>query len=139
MAYKTVLVHCNDKDRIAHVAEPAAQVAAQFGAHLVGLSITPPAYVVPAGMPGTPDTIVIDEHCKAYRKHNPEMKAAVEAAARRYNLAAEWREVEAGSRSVIETALEHASTVDLIVAGQRAAWIGSTSPIAWCLVAGVRS
>lgn len=120
MAYKTVLVHCNDKDGIARVVEPAAEVAAQFGAHLIGLSVTPPVYVVPAGMPGTPDTIVVDEHCKAYRKHNPEMKAAFEAAARRHKLAAEWREVDAGSRSVAEAALEHASTVDLIVAGQKA-------------------
>jgi nucleotide-binding universal stress UspA family protein len=120
MAYKTVLVHCNDKDRVAQVAEPAARVAAQFGAHLVGLSVTPPVYVAPTGMPGTPDTLVIDEHCKAYRKRNPEMRAAFEVAARGHNLAAEWREVDAGNRSVTEAALEHASTVDLIVAGQKA-------------------
>ena len=120
MAYKTVLVHCNDKDRVSQVAEPAARVAAQFGAHLVGLSVTPPVYVAPTGMPGTPDTLVIDEHCKAYRKHNPEMRAAFEVAARGHNLAAEWREVDAGNRSVTEAALEHASTVDLIVAGQKA-------------------
>jgi nucleotide-binding universal stress UspA family protein len=120
MAYKTVLVHCNDKDRVAHLAELAAQVAAQFGAHLIGLSVTPPVYVLPAGMPGTPDTLVIDEHCKAYRKHNPEMRAAFEVAARGHNLAAEWREIDAGNRSVTEAALEHASTVDLIVAGQKA-------------------
>ena len=46
MAYKTVLVHCNDKDRVAHLAEFAAQVAAQSGAHLIGLSVTPPVYGV---------------------------------------------------------------------------------------------
>ncbi|HWE16788.1 MAG TPA: universal stress protein [Hyphomicrobiaceae bacterium] len=120
MAYKTALVHCNDKDRVSQVAEPAARVAAQFGAHLVGLSVTPPVYVAPTGMPGTPDTLVIDEHCKAYRKHNPEMRAAFEVAARGHNLAAEWREIDAGNRSVTEAALEHASTVDLIVAGQKA-------------------
>jgi nucleotide-binding universal stress UspA family protein len=120
MAYKTVLVLCNDKDRVSQVAEPAARVAAQFGAHLVGLSVTPPVHVAPTGMPGTPDTLVIDEHCKAYRKHNPEMRAAFEAAARGHNLTAEWREVDAGSRSVTEAALEHASAVDLIVAGQKA-------------------
>jgi nucleotide-binding universal stress UspA family protein len=120
MAYKTVLVHCNDKDRVAHLAEFAAQVAGQFGAHLIGLSVTPPVYVLPAGMPGTPDTLVIDEQCKAYRKDNPGMKVAFEAAARRHNSAADWREVDAGHRSVTEAALEHASAVDLIVAGQKA-------------------
>lgn len=45
MAYKTVLVHCNNEDRVSQVAEPAARMAAQFGAHLVGLSVTPPVYV----------------------------------------------------------------------------------------------
>jgi hypothetical protein len=71
------VIHCNDKDGITRVVEPAAQVAAQFGAHLIGLSVTPPVNVAPAGMPGTPDTLVIGEHCKACRKHNPEMKGGV--------------------------------------------------------------
>ena len=32
-------------------------------------------------MPGAPDAIVLDEHCVAYRKDNPAMRAAFEAAA----------------------------------------------------------
>ena len=96
MAYKTVLVHCNDKSRIARVLAPATQVAAGFQAHLIGLSVTPPVIIIPTGMPGAPDTMVIDEHCKAYRKDNPEMKAAFETAGRARNVASEWREVDAG-------------------------------------------
>jgi nucleotide-binding universal stress UspA family protein len=126
MAYKTVLVHCNDRSRIARVLAPATQIAAAFQAHLIGLSVTPPIVIIPTGMPGAPDTMVIDEHCKAYRKDNPEMKAAFEAAGRARNLAAEWREVDAESTSVAEVALQHARAADLVVAAQaEAKWPGS--------------
>jgi nucleotide-binding universal stress UspA family protein len=118
MPYRTVLVHCNDKSRMARVLAPATQVAAGFEAHLVGLSVTPPVVIVPTGMPGAPDTMVIDEHCKAYREDNPEMKAAFEAAGRARDLAVEWREADAGSTSVAEIVLQHARAADLIVAAQ---------------------
>jgi nucleotide-binding universal stress UspA family protein len=60
MPYKTVLVHCNDKSRMARVLAPATQVAAGFKAHLIGLSVTPPVVIIPTGMPGAPDTMVIE-------------------------------------------------------------------------------
>ena len=80
MTYKTVLVHCNDRSRIARVLGPAVEAAATFDAHLIGLSIVPPVLIIPTGMPGTPDTVVIDEHCQTYRREVPDMKAAFEAA-----------------------------------------------------------
>lgn len=126
MAYKTVLVHCNDKSRMHRLLGPALDVAAPFGAHLVGLSITPPIVVVPAGMPGSPDTIVLDEHCKAYRRDNPEMKAAMEAAAHARGLDTAWHEAETGSTTVADIALQHARVADLVVASQTAPdWLGS--------------
>jgi nucleotide-binding universal stress UspA family protein len=126
MAYKTVLVHCNDKSRIARVLGLAVDVAARFEAHVIGISIAPPILVIPAGMPGAPDTMVLDEHCKIYRKDNPEMKAALEAASRARNLTAEWREVDAGGRSVVDVALDHAHSADLVVAAQaNPKWPGS--------------
>ncbi len=81
MTYKTVLVHCNDKRRVARVTEAAAAVAHRFQAHLIGLSVTPPVAIIPSGMPGAPDAIVIDDHCVAYRKDNAALRAAFEAAA----------------------------------------------------------
>lgn len=118
MAYKTVLAHCNDKTRVRRILGPAVQVAGAFQAHLIGVSVTPPVVVVPAGMPGTPSTIVVDEHCKAYREGNPEMRAAFEAMSREQNLTAEWREVDAGSRSVADVTMEQAYAADLVVAAQ---------------------
>ncbi len=126
MAYKTVLVHCNDKTRMRRLLGPALDVAARFGAHLVGLSIAPPIVVVPAGMPGSPDTIVLDEHCKAYRRDNPEMKAAFEAAAHARGVETTWREAETEGVTAADVALRYARVADLIVAGQTDTdWPGS--------------
>jgi nucleotide-binding universal stress UspA family protein len=126
MSYKTVLLHCNDKRRLPRLLDPAVALCAEFGAHLIGLSVTPPVAVIPAGMPGTPDAIVIDEQCKVYRGENPAMRAALDAAANRRNVAAEWREDDAGSGAVADVVLRHAHVADLIVASQTAPdWPGS--------------
>lgn len=126
MTYKTVLVHCNDKSRMVRVLAPAVEVAAAFDAHLIGLSIVPPVLVIPTGMPGTPDTVVIDEHCQAYRRDVPDTRAAFEAAGQGRGLVAEWLDLDAGSGSVADVALEHAHAVDLIVASQaEPKWAGT--------------
>jgi nucleotide-binding universal stress UspA family protein len=101
-------------------------MAGMFQAHLTGLSITPPAVIVPAGMPGAPETVIVDDHCQAYRAENPEMKATFEAMSRSRSLPADWCEVEAGTRTVADVALEHSHAADLIVAAQTdAKWAGS--------------
>lgn len=127
MAYKTVLVHCNDKSRIRRLLGPAVDVCAEFDAHLIGVSVTPPMVVIPAGMPGTPDAVVLDEHCKAYRQENPEMKSVLEAAAQAHNLVGEWREADATSTTVADVVLQHSRAADLVIASQTAPkWPAST-------------
>ena len=69
-------------------------------------------------MPGAPDTIVLDEHCKVYRAQNPFMRAAFETATVAQSVAAEWREAEAGSSSVAAVVLDHARGADLVIAAQ---------------------
>jgi nucleotide-binding universal stress UspA family protein len=82
--------------------------------------------IVPTGMPGTPDTMVVDERCQAYRRDNPELKAAFEAAVGGGGFPCEWREADAGSASVAEVVARHARAVDLIVAAQSdPKWAGS--------------
>jgi len=120
MSYKTILVHCNDKERLRRQVDVAAPLAAAFGARLVGVSVIPPVAVIPAGMPGAADVIVIDERAKAYRAANPAMKSAFEEAARAHNVVAEWREGDAGSSTVARVLMRHARTADLVVALQSA-------------------
>jgi nucleotide-binding universal stress UspA family protein len=119
MSYKTILVHCNDKQRVSRTVGAAGELAERFQAHLVGLSVSPPVLVVPTGMPGTPDTMVIDERCQAYRRDNPVMKTAFEAAVQRRNITSEWYEEDAGDPTVADVAVRYARTADLIVAAQR--------------------
>jgi nucleotide-binding universal stress UspA family protein len=118
MLYKTILVHCNDTRRIERLLVPAVDLAERFQAHLIGLSIVPPVVVIPAGMPGAPDTIVVDTHCRAYRQESPKLKAAFEAAAKGRNFVAEWCELDAASTSVADVALQRARAADLIIASQ---------------------
>jgi nucleotide-binding universal stress UspA family protein len=126
MVYKTVLAHCNDKSRIHRLIGAAVEVCTEFGAHLTGVSVAPPIVVIPAGVPGTPDTIVLDENSKTYCQDNPEMKAAFEAAAHAHNLATEWCEADAASATVADVVLQHGRAADLIVCSQTdPKWSGS--------------
>lgn len=126
MACKTILVHCNDTARIEAVLAPAVQLAERFRAHLIGLSVVPPVMVLPAGVPGAPDTVVVDTHCQDYRRESPKMRTALEAAASGRGFVAEWREVDAGADSVAEVALQHARAADLVIAAQTdPRWAGS--------------
>ena len=78
MSYRTIVVHCNDVRRIDAALAPAVALAERFKARLIGLSIVPPVLVLPAGMPGTPDLVVVDTQCQAYRQASPALKAAFE-------------------------------------------------------------
>jgi nucleotide-binding universal stress UspA family protein len=119
MTYKTILVHCNDRERVERIVGAAVELAERFQAHLIGLSVSPSVLVVPTGMPGAPDTMVIDEGCRAYRRDNPAMKAAFEAAVHGRSFTSEWREEDAGSSTVAEVGVRYGRAVDLIVAAQR--------------------
>jgi hypothetical protein len=119
MAYKTILVHCNDKKRVGRIVGAAVELAERFQAHLVGLSVSPPVLVVPAGVPGTPDTLTIDERAQVYRRDDPAMKAALQAAAEGKTLTSEWREADAGTSTIADVVIGHARAADLIVAAQR--------------------
>lgn len=117
MAYKTILVHCNDQRRIKTLLVPALRLAEANQAHLLALSVVPPVAVISAGVPsGIP--VVIDEHCKIYREQNPAMRRAFEEATRGRGFVAQWRDDEAGAYGVAERVLEYARAADLVVAGQ---------------------
>jgi nucleotide-binding universal stress UspA family protein len=118
MTYKTIIVHCNDVRRIDALMATATTLAERFQARIIGLSIVPPVLVLPAGMPGTPDTVVVDTQCQAYRQESPALKTAFETAARARKLAHEWREIEAGSDNVAIVAMRQLRSADLIVASQ---------------------
>ena len=117
MVYKTILMHCNDRRRIAALLTPTVRLAEAFQSHLIGLSIVPPISVVAGGVPGAPP-FTIDAHCQLYREQSPAMRTAFEETVRGRGMAAEWIDDDAGGYSVAEYALPHARTADLVVASQ---------------------
>jgi nucleotide-binding universal stress UspA family protein len=117
MSYKTILLHCNDKRRIARLLVPAVQLAETFQAHLTGLSIVPPVAVISTGAPeGMP--IIVDDHCKLYREENPIMRSAFENATRGRGFVSEWRDDVADAFGVGDRLLEYARAADLVIASQ---------------------
>ncbi len=118
MTYKTVLVHCNDKRRIKTLLAPVVHLAEQDRAHLIGLAVVPPVMVIPTGVPGAPDTMVVDEHCRAFRAELPEMKAIFESLALGSGYVPAWREDDAGAGAVADRVLEYARAVDLVAVSQ---------------------
>jgi nucleotide-binding universal stress UspA family protein len=125
MSYKTILLHCNDKRRIASLLAPTMHLAETFQAHLLGLSVVPPVAVIATGAPGAPP-MLIDAHCRLYREENAAMRSAFEEAARGRGFVAEWRDDDAGAFSVADCVLPYAHAADLIVASQTDPdWAGS--------------
>jgi nucleotide-binding universal stress UspA family protein len=117
MSYKTILAHFNGMRRLERLLPVAMSLAERFQAHLIGLSVLPPVAVITTGMPaGVP--IVLDEHCKLYRQENAAMKSKFELAVRGRPFVAEWRDDGADAFGVAARVLQHASTVDLVIANQ---------------------
>ncbi len=118
MAYKTILIHCNDARRIKTLLAPAVALAETFQSHLIGLSVVPPVAIISTGAPLGPP-VIVDAHCELYRaEDNPAMKAAFEEAARGRGLVAEWREDDAEAYGVADCVLPQAFAADLVVASQ---------------------
>jgi nucleotide-binding universal stress UspA family protein len=125
MSYKTILVHCNDRRRIETLLAPAVGLADTFQSHLIGLSVVPPAVIVPAPAALGPP-VVVDAHCELYRADNPAMRAVFEAATRGRGFMAEWRDDDAVAFGVADCVLPHAHAADLVVASQTdSEWPGS--------------
>jgi hypothetical protein len=99
------------------VAGAAAERAEAFQAHLIGLSVSPPVMVLPTGVPGVPDTLVVDERAQIYRRRNPAMKAAFGRVVNGRRLTSAWRDEDAAVPPS-PTSVSGTRAVDLIVAAQ---------------------
>jgi nucleotide-binding universal stress UspA family protein len=126
MTYKTILAHCNDTRRIEALLVPAIEMADRHDAHLIALSVVPPALVLPAGAPGAPDVMIVDEYREEYRKNNAALKAVFDDATRGKGFSAEWRERDAAESSVGDVVLNNARCADIVFASQTdSGWSGS--------------
>jgi nucleotide-binding universal stress UspA family protein len=115
MSWRSVLLHCNDERRFSGLMDFSASFLRKFPSHLVGLSVVPPP-IYTGDIAGPP--LLLDEHCKAYRKASERMKAAFFQSTTTAGIDAEWLEEEAGDIAPVDIALSHANASDLIIASQ---------------------
>ena len=116
MAYKTILVHLNDKRRAEKLLEPACFLARRFGSHLIGLHVYPGVSGPPIPIPGSGQ--VIGMALGAERKESEDIAAAFARMTSNQPFTNEWHAVEALGFDLGEIVMRHARCADLIVAAQ---------------------
>ena len=117
MSCKTILVYLNDTGRAERLLEAATALARAHKAHLIGLAVMPPYIVTPAFEAGVASP-PIDDHRIAYMADMAKLKAMFAEIGRREELSWEWQEADAGFGTAAAQVLEHARSVDLVVASQ---------------------
>jgi nucleotide-binding universal stress UspA family protein len=118
MAYKTILVHLNNEERVARLIGAAMQLALPANSHLTGLFVVPAA---PAKSPLLPMISggAIQSALDAYRKAGAGIRKALDDATAGQPVVAEWRLYDARRPGYIEAVLTHARSADLVVAAQK--------------------
>ncbi len=117
MAYKTILVHLYDDQRVHRVLEAVLPVARIFDARVIGLAVLPPVVIIPGG-DGVGMAVAFDDNRETHRGTMRTLKHAFEVATHQSNTRAEWREKDASVRTVPGIVIEQGVAADLIVASQ---------------------
>lgn len=114
MSYKTIIVHLDDEKRARHLLDKAVPLARKLDAHLIGLAIVPPYVIMPGGEVYG-GAVTLDEHRQKHRVVMGRLKQGFDEITASLGLAREWREVDAGFRTVNATLVECARAVDLVM------------------------
>ena len=125
VGYKTILVQINDAERAGQLMAPAVTLAARYGAHLIGLHVSPGLLYVPP-LPAAGGLVgMIKEH---ERKICDRIKATFEAATRGEAVQAELRFLNPrGREDLAALVMQHVRTADLVVASQVDGALDTTS------------
>ncbi len=120
MSYKTILASFQDTEHAPQLIEFSTRLAAEHGAHLIGLFVMP---VVQTHSIYAPAPVQIStELLAAQRQHVQQVAGAIEskfiAAAESAEVIYEWRCVDAQSPLLADAVVEHARSADLIIVGQ---------------------
>ncbi len=116
MAYKTILVHLNDRRRAEAMLEPAIQLAKRYNSHLIGLHVYASVPAPPVPMPYGSD--VLGSVATAQRKETEEIAAIFSRATANQPFVAEWRSLKVPHVDLAPTVSDHGHAADLIIAAQ---------------------
>ena len=114
MTYKTILVHLNDSRRVEGVLEPAAQLAARFNAHLIGLHVCSAVPASPIPMASS----ALGSIVAAERKNTEAIADTFKRMTRGQPYVAEWQLQKVSHLDLAGVVMDRGRTANLIVAGQ---------------------
>lgn len=117
MGLKTISVSLADIARLEPVMRAAFTLASEHDAHITGIYVVPgmDSFVLPMNY-GAAELDSRRRHF--FEELAPQVREKFDAAAQRYGVRAEWRQLDGQSERLADTMLEHAAYADLIVAGQ---------------------
>jgi nucleotide-binding universal stress UspA family protein len=114
MTYKTILVHLNDSRRAEKVLEPAAQLAARFNAHLIGLHVCSAVPASPIPMASS----ALGSIVAAERKNSEAIADTFKRMTTGKPYVAEWQLQKVSHLDLATVVMERGRAANLIVAGQ---------------------
>jgi nucleotide-binding universal stress UspA family protein len=114
MTYKTIIAHLDDEQRAQSLLKNAVALSRRLDAHLVGLVVVPPFVVIPGGEVYG-GNVTLEEHRDAHRLVMKRLKERFDSATPGLDGLREWREVDAGFRSVTDMLIDQARTSDLVM------------------------
>jgi nucleotide-binding universal stress UspA family protein len=111
-----MLVHLNDKRRAEAVLEPVVSLAGRYQAHLIGMHVYPSVPAAPIAVPYA--SKVLGSIAAGERKETDEIAATFARMTANQPFVAEWRAFKVPHVDLAPVVLDHARSVDLIIAGQ---------------------
>jgi nucleotide-binding universal stress UspA family protein len=111
-----MLVHLSDKRRAEAVLEPVVSLAGRYQAHLIGMHVYASVPTYPIPVPYASE--VLGSIAAGERKETDDIAAAFARMTANQPFVAEWRALKAPHVDLAPVVLDHARSVDLIVAGQ---------------------
>ncbi|MFT4727207.1 MAG: nucleotide-binding universal stress UspA family protein [Granulosicoccus sp.] len=114
MAYQTILTHLSNESVSESVLAAATLLAERHAAHLVGLHIKPPLDLYVGGI--VPSPIDFTNQLSARQNVLEEaLKTKFETACKYLTSVSEWRSIDAGLTSVVDTLVQHGNSSDLLL------------------------
>ena len=115
MSYKTILVHLNDKRRAEAVLEPAAELAARYNSHLIGLHVYASMPAPPVRLPGSS---VLGGVAAGEHQHSDEIATIFQRMTANKPFVPDWQVLKVAHVDLAPVVMERGRAADLIVAGQ---------------------
>lgn len=118
MTLQSVLFHLSDADTAAELLTSTLRNGAVCKAHITGVVVLPPPIVIPAGMPGHPDVIVLDGRRREMQQAAERIRPNFDAALVDGACSGAFSVVDADAGSVTQTLIDLARSADLVVLRQ---------------------